>query len=495
MVYQATGQPQRALQLYEQALPLRREVGDRAGEAATLNNMAGVYQATGQPQRALQLYEQALPLRREVGDRAGEATTLNNMAMVYQATGQPQRALQLYEQALPLRREVGDRAGEAATLNGMAYLAMEMQRFPEALTLFEQSIALEQQVGHRAGEIAGLVGAASLLYQHLNRQPDAVALLDQALAIFQQTGLPQDAAGHSPATVQQLRNVMYNGQYSDTIQSNTQTMPPEQIEAIVANTIVVMTRMPQEHAKWHGIIEHALADAQQRGTDWGIEVDFFTAVLATLDNRAPVLVEGHPYAPAIMAIQQGITATTSEPAGPAPVLTVDVELVSGSVAALLGTPQQKLAHAQRLAALAAGSDDTGFQQLTTTIQTALFGAPLAELGGDLAGPYRQAWDAIAHAVLHDGVDPDLFEAIIANTLATLRPVAGQRSEWRSNLVELHDQAAQGGKQHLARLTTAIIALLDANGDPAGLGVGLAGIYAQTWQAILAGLPPAGAHPA
>ena len=76
--------------------------------------MAAVYQATGQPQRALEVYEQALPMRREVGDRAGEATTLNNMALVYQATGQPQRALELYEQALPLMREVGDRAGEAS---------------------------------------------------------------------------------------------------------------------------------------------------------------------------------------------------------------------------------------------------------------------------------------------------------------------------------------------------------------------------------------------
>ena len=43
----------------------------------------------GQPQRALELYEQALPLMREVGDRAGEAATLNNMEVVYRETGQP----------------------------------------------------------------------------------------------------------------------------------------------------------------------------------------------------------------------------------------------------------------------------------------------------------------------------------------------------------------------------------------------------------------------
>ena len=95
-------------------------MGDRAGEAVTLNNMAEVYYATGQPGRALELYEQALPLMREVGNRAGEAVTLNNMAGVYHATGQPRRALELYEQALLLTREVGDRAGEATTLNNMA---------------------------------------------------------------------------------------------------------------------------------------------------------------------------------------------------------------------------------------------------------------------------------------------------------------------------------------------------------------------------------------
>jgi len=119
-VYRNTGQPGRALELYEQALPIRREVGDRAGEAATINNMALVYSDTGQPGRALELYEQAQPITREVGDRAGEAATIHNMALVYSATGQLGRALELYEQALPITREVGDRAGEAITWSNMA---------------------------------------------------------------------------------------------------------------------------------------------------------------------------------------------------------------------------------------------------------------------------------------------------------------------------------------------------------------------------------------
>ncbi|MCB0256125.1 MAG: tetratricopeptide repeat protein, partial [Anaerolineae bacterium] len=78
-MYDALGGKQEALATYGQALPLYRQVGDRSGEAVTLNNIGGVYDALGEKQEALRYYEQALPLRRQVGDRSGEATTLNNI--------------------------------------------------------------------------------------------------------------------------------------------------------------------------------------------------------------------------------------------------------------------------------------------------------------------------------------------------------------------------------------------------------------------------------
>ena len=99
------------------ALPIsiRREVGDRAGEAVTLSNIGGVYDGLGERRRALEYHGQALPIMREVGNRAGEATTLNNFGAVHRGLGEPRRALEYYGQALPVVREVGDRAGEAAT--------------------------------------------------------------------------------------------------------------------------------------------------------------------------------------------------------------------------------------------------------------------------------------------------------------------------------------------------------------------------------------------
>ena len=92
----------KALDFYEQALPLMRQVGDRGGEAATLNNIGMVYSALGDQRKALDFYEQALPLIRQVGDRGGEATTLNNIGGVYDDLGEKRKALDFFEQALPL---------------------------------------------------------------------------------------------------------------------------------------------------------------------------------------------------------------------------------------------------------------------------------------------------------------------------------------------------------------------------------------------------------
>ncbi|MFM6267596.1 MAG: tetratricopeptide repeat protein, partial [Dolichospermum sp.] len=52
--------------------------------------MGRVYNAVGEKQKALDYYNQALPIYRAVGNRSGEATTLNNIGLVYNALGEKQ---------------------------------------------------------------------------------------------------------------------------------------------------------------------------------------------------------------------------------------------------------------------------------------------------------------------------------------------------------------------------------------------------------------------
>jgi tetratricopeptide (TPR) repeat protein len=103
---------QQAITKYEEALPLFRAVGEKAGEVAVLSNIGEVYFALGEKQKALDFYNQSLPLSRAAGDKAAEAVVLNNIGAVYNDLGEKQKALDFFNQSLPLSRAAGDKAGK-----------------------------------------------------------------------------------------------------------------------------------------------------------------------------------------------------------------------------------------------------------------------------------------------------------------------------------------------------------------------------------------------
>ena len=57
--------------------------GTASGTVWTFNNIAWIYDAQGRYPEALTTYEKTLAIRRELGDRAGEGITLNNLGLVY----------------------------------------------------------------------------------------------------------------------------------------------------------------------------------------------------------------------------------------------------------------------------------------------------------------------------------------------------------------------------------------------------------------------------
>jgi tetratricopeptide (TPR) repeat protein len=114
-------------------------------QALLYSYLASTLSTLGQKPKALEYYEQALRIWREVGDRAGEGTTLNSLGAVYDALGQKSKALEYYEQALQISKEVGAHAGEGITLHNIGIIFSGQRRDEVALacillakTLFEQ---------------------------------------------------------------------------------------------------------------------------------------------------------------------------------------------------------------------------------------------------------------------------------------------------------------------------------------------------------------------
>ena len=84
-----------------------------------------------------------------MGDKGGEATTLNNIGAGLLRPGRRSRqALEYLEQALPLRRQVGDKGGEAATLHRIATVAIASGDLEQAAELLAAVIDLEESIDH-----------------------------------------------------------------------------------------------------------------------------------------------------------------------------------------------------------------------------------------------------------------------------------------------------------------------------------------------------------
>ncbi|PZD74984.1 Glucose starvation-inducible protein B [Acaryochloris thomasi RCC1774] len=186
-VYADLGQKQRALAFYNQALPITKAVKDRDSEAATFNNIGRIYADLGQKQKALKFYDRALPILKEIGNRSGEATILNNLGGIYADLGQKQKALKFYDRALPILKEIGNRNGEAITLNNMGGVYNDLDQRQKALDLYNQALPIRREVGDRSGEAATLNNIGSI-YDDLGQRQKALDLYNQALLLQKEIG-------------------------------------------------------------------------------------------------------------------------------------------------------------------------------------------------------------------------------------------------------------------------------------------------------------------
>ena len=187
LVYSAQGQYAKAIDFYQSALAIARETGNRSGEAAALTNLGIAYTRLGDYTQAIRFYQQDLAIVRQIGDRAGEGITLMNLGIAYRNLKQYDKAIDFYQQALAIAREKGDRAGEAAALGNLGIAYDDLGNYAKAIEFYQQDLAISQAIGDREGETKTL-GNLAVAYSHLKDYPQATTFYQQSLAIAKSIG-------------------------------------------------------------------------------------------------------------------------------------------------------------------------------------------------------------------------------------------------------------------------------------------------------------------
>ena len=133
-------EPRKAIDHYEKALVIAREICDKKSEANALGNLGIAYQNLGDASKAIEYYEQALAIAREIGDRRNEGADLGNLGTAHANLGNASKAIEYYEQALAIACEIGDRRNEGADLGNLGTAHANLGNASKAIEYYEQAL-------------------------------------------------------------------------------------------------------------------------------------------------------------------------------------------------------------------------------------------------------------------------------------------------------------------------------------------------------------------
>jgi tetratricopeptide (TPR) repeat protein len=176
---------------FEQALAIRKEIGDLVGVAISLNNLGTVAQDQRDDVHALAIFKEAYEVAKETGDRNRIALVLTNLGETLSRLNRVEEAIAYLKQAEELFDELGDRLGLAEAVRGLgkAYLAQRdftraREHIGRAVELF-RAIDSRVQLGIALRSLGEISAAGAAGGQGVTLARD---YLKQSIDIFEQAG-------------------------------------------------------------------------------------------------------------------------------------------------------------------------------------------------------------------------------------------------------------------------------------------------------------------
>jgi CHAT domain-containing protein len=205
IAYDALGDYRKAINYQQQSLAIDRERKDRLGESRSLGNLGLAYYSLGDYPQAIGYQQQRLKIALAIEDRLGEGQSLGNLGLAYNALSDYPKAIEYYQQCLALLRSSKDYLGESVVLHNLGDTYTNLGDYPKAIAYQQQSLAIQRELKDLDGEAKSL-GSLGIVYRQLGEYYKAIAHQQQSLAIQREL---KDFQGES-ATLGNIGNIYIN---------------------------------------------------------------------------------------------------------------------------------------------------------------------------------------------------------------------------------------------------------------------------------------------
>ena len=150
-MFQSKGEFIKAEEHYLKALQIRKEIGNKKGEAAYFGNLGAAFQSVGKYAKAEECLEKALAITKEIGDKEGQAAAYENLGGLFQLVGECVKGEEYLQKALQIRIEIGDKKGQASCYGNLGYLFVALDEYDKAKNFIQKALQISIEIGDQYG--------------------------------------------------------------------------------------------------------------------------------------------------------------------------------------------------------------------------------------------------------------------------------------------------------------------------------------------------------
>jgi len=200
-----------ALEMYQKALEIYLEIGQKINIAKAYNNIGIVYKSQQNNAKALEYFKNAFGIQEEIGEQTA-AVTLTNIGVLYAEKGNKKEALLNYTKAKRLFEKMNNKRGFALLNNYFGDYYRNEKNYYLANQYYNAALNLYEEMKNKFGASSALYNLG-LMNSEQKNYDEAIALATKSVTYAKEIGI-LDQTYHSEKLLSDLYAIKNNSELS-----------------------------------------------------------------------------------------------------------------------------------------------------------------------------------------------------------------------------------------------------------------------------------------
>ena len=177
--------PQKILDYYTMALETREKVDDMELVGKSLSDIGIVYfNILRDYPKAIPYLQRAIEIREEIGDQKGLGSSLMYLAISYENNGQIEESYKTYQRAYQINKAVDDKNRMAEALYMSGIILKNRGEYQKALDNLDQALELREELGDQV-KVGNVLNVLGIVYWKLGDYDQAIEYYTRVAEIMQ----------------------------------------------------------------------------------------------------------------------------------------------------------------------------------------------------------------------------------------------------------------------------------------------------------------------